>query len=71
MKQQAYGHKFEFGRGKNYSIKEVADMFGVIAQYGPDKPGEAQETLADYSLAAELLAWEPKINLEDYIEEEL
>jgi len=71
MKQQAYGHEFEFGRGKNYSIKEVADMFGVIAQYGPDKPGEAQETLADHSLASTLLAWEPKINLEDYIKEEL
>ena len=71
MKQQAYGHEFEFGRGKNYSIKEVADMFGVIAQYGPDKPGEAQNTLADYSLASELLAWEPKINLEDYIKEQL
>ncbi len=71
MKQQAYGYEFEFGRGENYSIKEVADMFGVIAQYGPDKPGEAQETLADYSLASDILAWEPKINLEDYIKEEV
>jgi len=71
MKQQAYGHEFEFGRGKNYSIKEVAEMFGVIAQYGPNKPGEAQETLADYSLASDILAWEPKINLEDYIKQEV
>ena len=71
MKQQAYGHEFEFGRGENYSIKEVADMFGVIVQYGPNKPGEAQETLADYSLASDILAWEPKINLEDYIKEEV
>ena len=67
MKQQAYGHIFEFGRGKNHSINEVAKMFGVIPWYGPNKPGEAQETLADYSLAADLLAWEPKINLIDYI----
>jgi len=71
MKQQAYGHEFEFGRGKNHSIKDVANMFGVIPQYGPDKPGEAQDTLANYSLAAELLAWEPTINLTDYIKEEL
>ena len=46
-------------------------MFGVIPWYGPNKPGEAQETLADYSLAADLLAWEPKINLIDYINKEL
>ena len=71
MKQQAYGHVFEFGRGKNHSINEVAKMFGVIPWYGPNKPGEAQETLADYSLAADLLAWEPKINLIDYINKEL
>jgi len=70
MKQQAYGHEFEFGRGKNYSIKEVAEMFGVIAQYRPNKPGEAQETLADYSFAESILAWEPKIDLEDYIKKE-
>ena len=71
MKQQAYGHIFEFGRGKNHSINEVAKMFGVIPWYGPNKLGEAQETLADYSLAADLLAWEPKINLIDYINKEL
>jgi len=69
MKQQAYGHEFEFGRGENYSINEVANMFGISPIYKEDKPGEAQETLADYSLASDLLAWEPKINLIDYIKE--
>ena len=71
MKQQAYGHVFEFGRGKNYSINDVATMFRIEATYKPDKPGEAQDTLADYSLAAELLGWEPKMNLIDYINKEL
>ena len=69
MKQQAYGHVFEFGRGKNYSVNEVADMFEISPTYLADKPGEAQETLADHSLASSILAWEPKFNLEDYIEE--
>ena len=68
MKQQAYGHTFEFGRGKNHSINEVAVMFGIVPNYEKDKPGEAQETLADNTLARNILAWEPKINLEDYIE---
>ena len=66
-KQQAFGHIFEFGRGKNYSINEVANLFNITPRYLSDKPGEAQETLADYSHAASILAWEPKINLEDYI----
>ena len=69
MKQQVYGHVFEFGRGKNYSINEVAKMFGISPDYLPNKPGEAQETLADYSHAASILAWEPSLNLIDYIEE--
>ena len=69
MKQQVYGHVFEFGRGKNYSINEVAKMFGILPDYLPNKPGEAQETLADYSHAASILAWEPSLNLIDYIEE--
>ncbi len=69
MKQQAYGHVFEFGRGENHSINELAAMLNTIPNYEEDKPGEAQETLADYSLAESILAWEPKINLEDYLKE--
>ena len=71
MQQQAYGHTFELGRGKNYSINEVAKMFEIEPCYQDNKPGEAQETLADYSLAAQILAWEPKINLKDYIKGEI
>ena len=71
MKQQAYGHIFELGRGKSYSINEVAVMFNIIPNYLEDKPGEAQETLSDSSLAHNLLAWDPKINLKDYITEQI
>jgi len=71
MKQQAYGHTFEFGRGKNYSVNEVAGMLDIIPNYEEDKPGEAQDTLSDSSLAKDILAWEPKRNLEDYIKEQV
>ena len=71
QQQQAYGHIFEFGRGRNHSINEVAKMFGIIPLYSPNKLGEAQITLANFSLASELLGWEPKINLVDYINKEL
>jgi len=67
MKQQAYGYIFEFGRGKNHSINEVAKMFDIVPWYQPDKPGEAQNTLSDSSLAKNILAWEPKINLQNYL----
>lgn len=67
MQQQSYGHIFELGRGKNYSINEVAKMFDIVPWYQPDRPGEAQDTLADNTLACDILAWEPKLNLNDYI----
>ena len=69
MNQNAYGYTFEFGRGKNHSVLDVANMFNIKPTYKENKPGEAQETLADYSLAKEVLEWEPKINLKDYVKE--
>ena len=71
MNQQAYGHVFELGRGENHSINEVAKMFDIVPWYQPDKPGEAQDTLADSSLAQNILGWEAKLNLIDYIREQL
>ncbi|MBC8296225.1 MAG: NAD-dependent epimerase/dehydratase family protein [Pelagibacterales bacterium] len=67
MLWKEYGEIFEFGRGKNYSVNEVADMFGIDVVYKDNKPGEAEETLADYSLAKYKLGWEPKKELKDYI----
>lgn len=69
MDQKAYGYTFEFGRGKNHSILDVAKMFGIKPIYKEDKQGEAQETLANYYLADKILGWEPTINLEDYVKE--
>jgi UDP-glucose 4-epimerase len=64
----AWGHIFELGRGINYSIKEVADMFNYDSiVYEDDKPGEALETLCDSKLAKELLGWIPEKTLPDYI----
>ena len=67
MEQKEYNHIFELGRGKNYSVNEVANMMGILPIYKENKPGEAQDTLADSSWANIILNWEPKINLEDYI----
>ena len=62
-----YVDDFEFGRGKNHSINEVAKMFDITPKYKKDKPGEAQNTLCDNNIAKKQLNWRPIINLEDYI----
>jgi UDP-glucose 4-epimerase len=67
QKQQAYGHNFELGRGKNHSVNEVANMLNITPIYKPAKPGEARNTLNTDTSAQSLLGWEPKINLEDYL----
>jgi UDP-glucose 4-epimerase len=61
---------FELGRGINFSINEIADMFGkdYSKEYIEQRPGEYDITLADYSHAQELLNWKPKRNIEDYIQ---
>jgi len=66
--KQAYGYEFELGRGKNYSVKEVAEMFEYDKiVYEADRPGEAQNTLCTDTLAKDLLGWQPRIELSDYI----
>lgn len=69
MEQQAYNKDFELGRGKNYSVNEVASMFKITPIYKDAKPGEARNTLCESKLANEILDWTPKINLEDYVKD--
>lgn len=71
LDKQAWGHIFELGRRKNYSVKEIADMFDKKIKYKENKPGEAQITLCTDTLAKEILGWEAKINIEDYIKDYL
>ena len=50
---------FELGKGVNYSINEIADMFGneYPREYIPARKGEYDVTLADYSKAKLKLGW--------------
>jgi UDP-glucose 4-epimerase len=69
MYQKEYGHEFELGRGKNYSVNEIADMFGITPIYKEAKPGEARETLNTDTTAFDVLGWISTTNIEDYIKE--
>ena len=67
MEKQAYGYEFELGRGKNYSVNEVAEMFGIKPTYELPKNGEAKETLNISTKAKSVLGWGPERELLDYI----
>jgi len=60
---------FELGRGINFSLNEIADMFGkdYPREYIPARKGEYDVTLADYSKAKLKLGWEPEGNIIQYI----
>ena len=59
--------EYELGSGKNYSIREVARMFGTSYTFIPARPGEYDKTLCDYSKALNDLGYNPSENLENYI----
>ena len=67
--KEAYGTIFELGRGRKFSLQEAAELyspsFGI--NYQENKKGEAQSVECDSSLAREILEWEPKLNLQDWI----
>lgn len=62
------GEVINIGRGNNYSVNDLAKMIG-----GPTKNIEARmepkETLADNSLAKELLGWVPTVELPEWMED--
>ena len=62
---------FELGRGKNYSINEIAAAFGkdYPIEYIPEWPGEVRETLNTDIKAREVLEWNPTIDIIEYIKE--
>ena len=67
--KEFYGEIFELGTGVNYSISEVAKMFnGHPTVTIPERSGEYDVTLADYSKARDLLDWKPTKNLNEYME---
>ena len=68
MEKQAYGYEFELGRGKNYSVNEVAEMFDIKPIYKEAKPGEARTTLNQDNTAREILGWNPQKDLLNYIQ---
>lgn len=60
---------FELGRGNNFSINEIANLFGKSYPKIniPQRDGEYDSTLCSDPKAKEILGWSPKENLDNYI----
>ncbi len=65
-KEKLKGEVFNIGNGSNISINQVADMFGGQKTYG-EKRLEPFETLANNQKAKNILNWQPKGNLSEWI----
>ena len=57
------------GTGVNHSVNEVAEMISDKHTYIDSRPGESRVTLANNSRARLYLDWEPKVKLENWINE--
>jgi len=65
---QKHEDAWELGTGNNYSLNEVASMFGnVEKEYVPDVKGNYRETIRVNNDAIERLGWMPKDRLKEYI----
>ncbi len=62
------GEVINIGAGKNNSIVEVAELIGGPIEYVPARL-EPHDTLADASLAQELLGWKAEVSLQQGIAE--
>ena len=62
------GEVINIGAGKNYSINKIVDIIGGPVVYCEPRL-EPKHALADNRKAKELLGWEPKVTLEEGIEE--
>lgn len=74
---KANGLTINIGTGANYTINEVAEKIrdilsevsDVKIQHVGARKGESRETLADISRAWKLLAWKPRVDLDEALEE--
>jgi UDP-glucose 4-epimerase len=62
------GEVINIGSGTSISIKRIAEIIGGPIEHIPARL-EPHDTLADNSLAKELLDWEPTVSIEEGIAE--
>ena len=66
-----YGQVFNIGSSGSISIQEIANLISYNQVYIPKREGEMETTFANIDKAKEILGWTPKINVSDWIRENL
>jgi UDP-glucose 4-epimerase len=66
-----WGEAFNVGTGKNYSIKELADLISSNQMFVNPRKAESRETLADNTKMREVMKWIPTVDIKDYIKQQL
>jgi len=61
------GNVFNVGSGKNYSIKQIADLISSNQTYLPKRSGEMETTLANIEKIIKVLGWQPETDVLDWI----
>lgn len=61
------GKVYNVGYGKNYSVKEIADMISIDQTHIPQRYGEVKESLADISRISDKIGWHPEVDMAEWI----
>jgi UDP-glucose 4-epimerase len=70
----AAGRVMNIAVGSSHTLNELVGMLQRLLgsdlepEYGPSRPGDVSESLADVSLARELIGYEPSVELEEGLE---
>ncbi len=65
--QKLTNDEYQLGSGQEYSILEVAEMFGGEIKFVDVRPGDRKTGLANVEETKQKLNWVPKMNLETWI----
>jgi len=65
----ADGRALNIGQGRSVSVNWVAERIGGPKIFRPARPGDVRHTLADHSMAEQLLGWRPQVSTEQGLDE--
>jgi UDP-glucose 4-epimerase len=63
----ADGRALNVGRGENVSVNRIAAMIGGPTIHHEGRPGDMRDTRADWTQAARVLGWRPRVSIEEGI----
>lgn len=64
----AIGEDFNVGSNNHYSVNRLVELLGGEKTYIPKRPGEPDCTFADTKKIRRIVGWEPKVSLEEGVQ---